>query len=377
MKKLSIFLLAIVAILSLSACTEDDDFTFVAKPDPEGVAFTNTFLESYILKPSNADNLAERFVWNEVDFDAPTTLRYELQASTDTGFENPSILGSDIAATNYAVTVAEMMALATEAGLDTDPETEASNVGDVYFRVRAYAGETSPTNVEQFSDPAAITLELVEETNEEVKLPKLYMVGNFQAAGGYGSDWTPTDGVPLTASAVGKTDYEGFVYINVDAPQFKFLPTNVDWTGDYGDAGSADGVYTGVLKQEEEKNAGTPDGTGGYYLVKADTKGLTYSMDEYSWGIIGDATPTGWDADTDMTYDTEAHVWTITMDLVGGNKIKFRSNDNWDDLNVGDNDGDGTAEYKGADIVVPEDGNYTVTLDLTDSRNPQYTLNLN
>lgn len=376
MKKLSIFLLAIVAILSLSACSEEDDFTFVAQPDPEGISFTNTFLDSYVLKSSNGDNLGERFVWNSVDFDAPTTIRYELQGSTDATFESPSILGSNIAETNYAVTVAEMMALASEAGLDNDPATDAPNSGMIYFRVRAYAGESVTTNVEQLSEATTLNVELAENTSEEVVLPMVYMVGNFQSQGGYGSDWTPADGVALTASDLGKTDFEGYVYVNADAPEFKFLPTNEGWDGDYGDAGATNGVYTGVLVQEGESNAGTPDGTGGYYLVKVDTDALTYSLDPFSWGLIGDATTTGWDADTDMTYDTNAHVWTITMNLIGGNKIKFRANDGWD-VNVGDNDGDGTAEFGGSDIVVPEDGEYTVTLDLTDSRNPEYTLTKN
>lgn len=376
MKQLSIFILAIVAILSLSACSEEDDFTFVAQPDPEGVAFTNTFLDSYVLKPSNADNLGERFVWNEVDFDAPTTVRYELQGDINETFENFTVLGSDRAETNYAVTVAEMMALAKEAGLDNDPATDAPNTGVVYFRVRAYAGESTATNVEQLSDATAVNVELAEDTSGEVQLPMIYMVGNFQAAGGYGSDWTPADGASLAASDIGKTDFEGFVYINAASPEFKFLPTNEGWDGDFGDAGTTSGVYTGILKQVDEVNAGTPDGTGGYFWVKADTEKLTYELTETNWGVIGDATPTLWDADTDMTYDADARLWTVTLDLVGGKFIKFRANDAWD-INLGDTDADGTMEFGGSDIEVTESGNYTITLDLSHQRHYSYSLTKN
>ncbi|MFD2518455.1 SusF/SusE family outer membrane protein [Salinimicrobium flavum] len=377
MKKLSILVIAILALI-FNACSTDDDFTFVAKPDPEGISFTNTFLSSYILKPTNANNLGERFVWNEVDMDVQTTVRYELQASIDESFENDelTILGSDIAETNYPVTIAELLSLANDAGLDTDPETEASNLGEVFFRVRAYAGETSATNVEQFSDPVSITLELVEDTNEEVELPKIFVVGNFQAAGGYGNDWTPEDGAALAASALGKTDYEGFVYINADAPEFKFLPTNTGWDGDFGDAGSENGDYTKTLKQEDEVNAGTPDGTGGYFLVKADTEKLTYELTETNWGLIGDATPTLWDADTDMTYDADSMLWTVNLDLIGGKEIKFRANDDWE-INLGDTDADGTMEFGGDNIIVPEDGNYTITLDLSHQRHYSYSLTKN
>ena len=68
MKKISLLLLAFIATLSFNACSDDDEFTFVAKPDPEGIAFENTVLDSYPLEASNGDNLAERFVWNAVDF---------------------------------------------------------------------------------------------------------------------------------------------------------------------------------------------------------------------------------------------------------------------------------------------------------------------
>lgn len=41
-------------------------------------------------------------------------------------------------------------------------------------------------------------------------------------------------------------------------------------------------------------------------------------------GIIGSATPSGWDSDTDMTYSIENRCWTITTDLTDG-EIKFRA----------------------------------------------------
>lgn len=380
MKKLSIFLIAIVAILSLNACSDDDDFTFTAKENPEGVMFLNSTADVYSLSAFNRDNLAERFVWNEVDFDVQTTVRYELQASTTPEFTDLTILASNIAETNYGVTVGNMLDLATEAGLDNDPDTDAPNSGMLYFRVRAYVGESPATDVSHLSDVLTIMVELPEDIGGEIELPMIYMVGSFQNAGGYGNDWTPADGVPLAASAAGKMDYEGFVYVNVDAPMFKFLPTNEGWDGDYGDAGDTDGVYTGVLLQDDESNAGTPDGTGGYYFVEVNTDKMTYDLTETNWGIIGNATPTGWDSDTDMIYDPATKVWSITLDLTAqeapDNGIKFRANDAWD-FNIGDDDADGTMEFGGQNIGIPEDGNYTITLDLSNPRNYTYSITKN
>lgn len=381
MKNFKILLIGILATLSLNSCTDDDEFTFVAKEDPEGVFFVNSVSEVYLLQGANRENLGERFIWNEVDFDVQTTVRYELQASEDQSFDSFSLPGEDIAETNYAVKVGTMMSIAEDAGLDNDPETEAPNVGTIYFRVRAYAGDNSENNVEQISEPLAVNVELVEAAEEEVEeLPKLYVVGSFQNAGGYGNDWTPEDGVPLAASAAGETDFEGFVYINVDSPEFKFLPSNEAWDGDYGDSGDVNGGFSGTILQEEESNAGTPDGTGGYYLVKVNTETMEYSLEETNWGIIGSATPTGWDSDTDMTYDADAKLWTLTLDLTQADApddgIKFRANDDWD-LNIGDNDADGSMEFGGENIGVPEDGNYTITLDLSNPRQYTYTLTKN
>ena len=108
MKHFSIFLLAIVAVLGFSSCEHDDDIVFVAQPDPEGISFTNSFQEVYLLTNATRNNLAERFVWNEVDFDAPTTITYELQGSSDQDFESFNILGST-GNNNVGVSVAQML----------------------------------------------------------------------------------------------------------------------------------------------------------------------------------------------------------------------------------------------------------------------------
>ena len=54
-----------------------------------------------------------------------------------------------------------------------------------------------------------------------------------------------------------------------------------------------------------------------------------------SVGLIGTATPGGWDFDTNMVQDMDsAHLWTMTIMLVPG-ACKFRADDSWD-INWGD-----------------------------------------
>ena len=102
--------------------------------------------------------------------------------------------------------------------------------------------------------------------------------------------------------------------------------------------------------------------TGKHICSKLELYDLTYSVLKTDWGLIGDATPGGWDADTNMTYSMDTKTWTLTTDLSVGN-IKFRANDNWD-LNYGDDNFDGSMEQGGTDIPIEEAGNYTIVLNL-------------
>lgn len=379
MKKISILLMAFVAFVGLNSCSTDDDVVFIAQPDVEGINFTNSFNESYILTPATSGNIAERFVWNTVDFDVPTNITYQLQASTSEDFSSFDIIGAT-GENNLGVKVSQLKSLADDAGFDNDANTEAPNTGLVYFRVRAFAGTDGGNGLSEMSAVKSITLILPEGESGVIELPKIFVVGSFLAASGYGADWTPANGVPLAASADGKTDYEGFVYINVDSPEFKFLPSNEGWDGDYGDTGENNGDYSGTIEQEDEVNAGTPDGKAGYFLVKVNTGELKYSLTKTSWGLIGNATPTGWDSDTNMIYDAESKTWSVTLDLTKqeapDNGIKFRANDDWA-LNIGDTDADGTMEFGGDNMGISEDGNYTIVLDLSNPRIYTYSITKN
>lgn len=56
-----------------------------------------------------------------------------------------------------------------------------------------------------------------------------------------------------------------------------------------------------------------------------------WKASNFNFGIIGDATPGGWDADTDMTLTSvgDTHTWAITVELLAGKVFKFRPNDDW------------------------------------------------
>lgn len=134
---------------------------------------------------------------------------------------------------------------------------------------------------------------------------------------------------------------------------FKFRGTS-DWAINYGST-AADGVTL---------NAGgenIPVDVEGDYAITLDLSHPNeYTYSANNWGLIGDATPGGWDNSTPMSWDATNNVFTVTVDLVSSGTYKFRANDGWA-VNLG---GDMNAlEQDGSNIAVPSDGSYTVTLD--------------
>jgi len=87
------------------------------------------------------------------------------------------------------------------------------------------------------------------------------------------------------------------------------------------------------------------------------------------WGLVGNATPNGWNGPDLEMYETGSNQFAIYADLTAG-EMKFRYNEDWG-VNYGDNGADGTLEGGGANIAIPSSGTYYVTMDLN---NNTYTI---
>lgn len=373
MKNTRKFLLLTALVALTASCEKDDKPVAQDEQAPELIAPEAG--TSLILDPVNPANPALTVVWNHAGYDVATQVNYTVEvALSDTGFATPVNAGTT---SNRFLTwtVAELNGAAVTAGLTPFAQ------GSLDIRVKSSLG------VEQVMEMISNTV-TINVTPYTTELPRLYVVGSFQLAGGYHDgdmeeNWDPDDGAPLAASAFGATDFEGFVYINEANANYKFLPTNVDFSGDYGDTGLADGAYSGTLEQENEVNCGLPAGLAGYYLVRADTEALTYNLLLTNWSITGSATSLGWPPggsdgvpgnDIDMVYNPGTMTWSVTLDLTGGGEFKFRANDAWG-LNYGaDSDDDGSLDVGGPNFAVAATGNYTVTLDLSNPR--QYTYSI-
>lgn len=104
-----------------------------------------------------------------------------------------------------------------------------------------------------------------------------------------------------------------------------------------------------------------PEGEA-YYEVTFNDKTLKYSFKFLKFpsiGIIGSATPGGWDTDTDLTAKGDG-TFEATLDLIVG-EAKFRANDSWD-TNWGAADfPEGVGTPGGPNIPITTAGKYKIT----------------
>ena len=79
------------------------------------------------------------------------------------------------------------------------------------------------------------------------------------------------------------------------------------------------------------------------------------------WGLVGSATPNGWNGPDVEMYQTGPQEFSIYAEL-GSGELKFRFNEDWGN-NFGDNGNDGTLESGGANIPISS-GTYFIVMDL-------------
>ncbi len=337
MKKIK-YIFSIIAVLLVFIACEKEEFEPVvgvfAPPVLEDVSGTYVFAEE------QAADVFKTLNWSDADFGFQSATTYDVQIDfAGNDFATPINLASTTAKT-ASITVGALNQKLLAMGAKTNVPS------DFEIRVTATVNE----NVQTLESNAPVMNILPYKV--VIIYPSLYMPGNYQAASGYESDWSP-DKAQQVYSIKQNDKYEGYVNMVGDDIKFKFT-LDPNWDTNWGDD-DADGTL-------DQNGADIAIPEAGYYRMKADINAFTYSVLKTDWGLIGDATPGGWDADTNMTYSMDTKTWSLTTDLSVG-KIKFRANDGWD-LNYGDNDFDGSMEEGGADIPIDEAGNYTIVLNL-------------
>lgn len=151
--------------------------------------------------------------------------------------------------------------------------------------------------------------------------------------------------------------------------EFKFLPQLGSWNGDWG----RDGANAGKIIQDGEQNLTVP--SAGFYRVVVDFTTMSYTVTKTDWGIIGSATPTGWDSDTNMTF-VSGYTWAVDITLTTG-EFKFRANDDWG-INFGLGASAGTLQFNSSsNFPSPGAGNYHIEMKLDPVAGYTYTVTPN
>lgn len=332
-------------LLVIASCGKEDNSPTIQLGDAPvitapagGTTFTLVEAEQDVELPA--------FAWTAADFGFPAGVTYTLEYSLPgDNFEDPKTLGSTSGLTVGGVTQGELNNSLLAAGVTGGVATT------IDVRVTASVG----SEVEKLISPVVAVTVIPYESF--VVLPKLQVPGSYQG-------WDVANNSTVIYSFNADNVFDGYAYFNAADTKYKYTLGN-SWDVNWGDDGADGSLQPG--------GADIGVTAAGIYKLHADINALTHTNELTSWGVVGDATPGGWDVDTDMTYDEGAGVLTATLNLNVG-KFKFRANDAWT-INLGAA-GTGLAQ-DGADIDVAEAGNYTVTLEITGVQKYTYTITKN
>ena len=368
--KFSKLLLFTFLIVNISSCEKEDYLIFTAINQKE-VKFQNEFQDVYKISQQTSNNISERLVWNAPDFDAPTTVTYVIDISTNSDFSTIDMSSGDTSNNHLGLKVSSMLEFAETLGLDDDPSTTFSdgspnNTGMVYARVTAYAG-TSSSGANQsstVSKTASMNIEVLENVGActDAALSNWGLVGDaVNGWGGTNRGFAAGNDVPFLSNGQDgmfravATLYDGY---------FKIREDNA-WGVNYGDNGD-----DGTLELGGDNIAIT----AGHYIIDFDSVNLTVTVTPAGtvWGVVGDATLNGWGAAEDvklMPDPCNDGVYIVKDVVLKDGFIKFRQDDAWG-VNLGDNGADGTTDAGGDNIAVTA-GTYDMVLDTV---NGTYTL---
>ncbi len=319
MKNISKLVLVLFGLMTISCSDDIQDIEAVTPAT--GINLINpTSSFNMVLDGSKLNQVATSFVWADTDNTGDSSISYTVEAALGgTEFATPYVLG----------TTTDMFLNVTIGNLDTaakaigiQPLTE----GIVDIRVKSVNGTSN--------------IATIKVTPYQ---PNWGIIGSATTFGWDNS----TDMVynPMTGK------YSISLYLN--SGEFKFRLDN-SWAVNYGDNGNNLSLESG--------GDNIPVSAGNYTIV-LDIDNLSYTITPIvdAWGIIGSATPTGWDSDTLLDFDSTTSTYSMIINLVPG-EFKFRLNQDWG-TNYGDNGNNLSLDNNGANIPVAEGGTYYITAD--------------
>ena len=217
-------------------------------------------------------------------------------------------------------------------GCEKDGSEDAS--GTIYYTGDSWG--TPQTMVIAGKGTWIVTLDM-NNLSYSVGKPILYMAGDANG-------WKQID----VLNSNDGVNFTGYMYLNQNG--FKFS-TQPNWDGtNYGaDFDTAPDAGNIVITEE-----------AGFYQVDVDLSKKTYTLTPFTIGIIGNATPKGWDGDTNMTYNPEERCWELKDVKLTDGEMKFRHTNDWN-LNWG---GPLDALVHDGDNIAVAAGTYDIKLEV-------------
>lgn len=366
MKHLFKFLAIAFIGLGVVSCEKDEDQATLNEVSQSKISSDKT---TVVLSEAISDNTAITFTWQKSQFNITIVPTQQVEF----GIKGQNFKKS----VTYDVASDASSANITHGGLNTLMFNLGATPGvanDIEVRLKTAAGSAA-----FYSNVVAVKITPY-TPNPDITYPKINVPGGYAGAAGY-ANWDPANS-PNLYSPGKNSEYRGFIYVTAPNSEYKFT-INQDWAGDKGD----DGTFTGKLLETGEVNVKAA--VAGTYYTKVDWAANTYSSVIANFGIIGDATPTGWSSDTDFVYNPATKTFIISSIALNASGVfKFRANDDWGvkfqpksaDQTL--TSGTGVVTYLSSENTVTGDpnykvdvaGNYKIELDLHNSANYKLTI---
>ncbi|MDI9874881.1 SusE domain-containing protein [Flectobacillus rivi] len=329
MKKIfSTSLIVLASLFVFTSCEKEEEKAIL---NTNAVPSIQLSANTVVLTKDNADKDAVTLSWPKPDYGFSAAASYTILIDKKGGtFVAPVSIITNTALTKTFKT-SELNAILIKLGL------VAGTAGDIDIRVVSNVGDN--TSKTSFTSPT-ISLKATPYL-DKLDLTTIWGVVGSAAVNGW-------NGPDMPFYKTDKTD-EIVAYVTLNDGEIKFRSNN-KWDVNYGDDGA-----NGTL----ESGGANIKVTAGTYKITFNTASLTYTIEKYSWGLVGSATPSGWNApDVPLTYDPTTDTWKATAFLKAG-EIKVRKNEDWG-VNYG---GAGGTLVLGGDNIAVTEGNYNITID--------------
>ncbi|MBE6228393.1 MAG: SusF/SusE family outer membrane protein [Bacteroidales bacterium] len=356
--KITKYFLSMAAAAAMVAGCYKPEMNQIAAPE-DVVAPVLEAVEGPIeITPSNMVDGVVAFTWSAADYGVPTQINYSLEAATAAAPDAKVTITSGITTTSAEVDYETLNAI-----LFNDLGLADGVAEDVNFCIGVKVGEYAKI----YSNVVTVSCKV---TAAEKTYPTLTVAGSYAY-----NNWTPGKGQFVFDFDGTDTKYSGVIDFgeDVSALQFKFVGTawgQNEFSVPSGEAQAAEAAELPLVAGGGDNIAAYT--THRYYSLTLDktTPKVIKNFSFNSLGVIGDATSTGWDADTDMQFNADKQRFYVDITLIDGT-IKFRVDDAWT-LDWGG--ADGLLEKGGANIAVTA-GDYRIYVNLNDPAKPTYELN--